>query len=463
LSPFPSAIRGTDSVRRFVPLREQPDERLVALARGGSDEAFSEIVRRYERPLRGYCSRIVDPVRAEDAVQQAFLHALRALRGPDRRELALKAWLHTIARNCAIDLHTGRTTHTFEELDGGALDASPSPPRLAEQREELSQLMTGLRRLPDGQRRALLLRELEGRSYEEIGAEIGRTPSGVRQTIFRARTALREAVAVFGPPVWLRTLWPFGGGASGRSLEALAAAGAAIVAIAGTAGLPASGPALDGLAGGVRPAVVAPAGVAEPSSAEPSSAPTPGGAPVAPARPPRPDAPVSRPPLPGADSPASTGPPPRPLPNPTPGKGTPDGGQTPSVPTSGGGQTPSVPGTQVVSPPPSAGQQGEGQAPPVSGSSSGSSGSGSSGPDSSGSGSSGSGSSGSGSADSSGRSGRRGHSGSGSSGSDSSGSGSDGSGSSGSDSSGSGSDGSGSSGSGSSGSGSDDDSAESER
>jgi RNA polymerase sigma factor (sigma-70 family) len=448
LSPFPSATRGTDPVRRFVPLREQPDERLVALARGGSDDAFAEIVRRYQRPLRGYCSRIVDPGRAEDAVQQAFLHALRALRGPDRRELALKAWLFAIARNCAIDLHTGRTTHTFEELDGGAPDAAPSPPRLVEQREEISQLMTGLQRLPDGQRRALLLRELEGRSYEEIGVEIGRTPSGVRQTIFRARTALREAVAVFAPPLWLRALWP-AGGAPGRSLEAVAAAGAAIVAVAGTAGLPSPGPAPDGLAGGAREAVVAaaPGTVADPPPVEPPSR----GVRPAPARPPRPDTPIWRPPLPGADPPASTGPTPRP----TPVKGTPDGpdgGQTPSVPPPGRGQTPSVPGTQIVQPPPSAGGEGEpgegqtpppgeGQTPPVSGSSgSGSSSSGSSGSGSSGSGSSGSGSDGSG---------RRGSSGSGSGGSDSSGSDSSGSGSDGSGSSGSGSSGSGSSGSGS--------------
>lgn len=237
LSLISPATRGTAKVRRLVPFSEQPDDRLVSMARGGSDEAFAEIVRRFERPLLAYCSRIVDRGRAEDAVQQAFLHALRALRSDNRRKLALRPWLYAIARNCAFDIHTGRGTHAYEELDGAAPDGAPLPSQRVEQREELSKLVTGLRGLPYGQRRALLLRELEGRSYEEIGMEIGRTASGVRQTIFRARTALRQAVAVFSPPVWLRALWPVGG-APGRSFEVFAAVGAAIVVAAGSADLP---------------------------------------------------------------------------------------------------------------------------------------------------------------------------------------------------------------------------------
>ena len=376
MSSFPSASRGTGQVRRLVPLREQPDERLVALARGGSDEAVAEIVRRYEGPLRAHCSRIVDPGRAEDAVQQAFLHALRALRGPDRRELALKAWLHTIARNCAIDLHTRRRVDAFEEFDG-APDGAHSPPRVLEQREELSQLVAGLRRLPDGQRRALLLRELEGRSYEEIGIAIGRTPSGVRQTIFRARTALREAVAVFAAPMWLRALWPFGGASPGRSLEAVAAVGAAIVAVAGTAG-PASPRAVpDGVPHASRVAIIAPAGPGEESlpATPPAAGSWSGG--TAPVRPRRPDTPESRSPLREVEAPLPTSPSPPPRPSPVPGD-DPDGGKTPSAPAQrepGEGQTPPSPAAPVEpgeaqaappNPPPDEGQSppsGDGQTP----------------------------------------------------------------------------------------------------
>ena len=186
-----------------VPLREVSDERLVALTRAGSADAFAEIARRYEPRLRAYCTGMLDPGRAEDAVQQAFLQAFVALRRPAGQEIVLRPWLYTIARNCAFDLLSRRGV--VEEL-GPWLDRVAAPPRLLEQKEELEDLVARLRSLPRGQRRALVLRELEGRSYEEIGAVLGRTPAGIRQTIFRAREALREAAAAVLPAGLLRLL-----------------------------------------------------------------------------------------------------------------------------------------------------------------------------------------------------------------------------------------------------------------
>ena len=178
-------------------LMHQSDDRLVALARSGSERAWSEITRRYGRQLRTYCARFVGVSRAEDAVQQTFLQAFLALRDGAEREIALRAWLYRIAHNCSIDL-LRKGSPDYDQLDL-EYDGVAQPPMLFEQREEVRRLVARMRDLPDAQRQALALRELEGRSYEEISAQLGHSGSGVRQLIFRARTTLRNGVAGFLP------------------------------------------------------------------------------------------------------------------------------------------------------------------------------------------------------------------------------------------------------------------------
>src|SRR3954451_19098383 len=178
-------------------LRQAPDERLVALVRDGSPAAFEEISTRYRRRLHAYCVRLVGPAHAEDVVQQALLRAYLSLRRGDLRHVALRAWLYRIARNCAIDLlRSGPPDH--EQLDL-QFDGVPQPPRLVEQKEEIGTLVSAMRSLPEGQRRPLTLRELEGRSYDEISAELGQTGPRVRQLIFRARERLRAGAAAILP------------------------------------------------------------------------------------------------------------------------------------------------------------------------------------------------------------------------------------------------------------------------
>jgi RNA polymerase sigma factor (sigma-70 family) len=178
-------------------LRHEGDDRLVALTRGGSERAFAEIMRRYQRPLHFYCRQFVGMARAEDAVQQTFMQAFVALRDGERREIALRPWLYRIAHNCSIDLLRKHFDH--DELDPEH-DGMPQPAGVFEQKEELARVVRAIQELPEGQRRALTLRELEGRSYCEISKALGHTDSGVRQLIFRARTALRN-LAGFAFPV----------------------------------------------------------------------------------------------------------------------------------------------------------------------------------------------------------------------------------------------------------------------
>jgi RNA polymerase sigma factor (sigma-70 family) len=405
-------------------LRLQSDERLAKLASLGNQGAFEALVRRYRRELIRSCSRILDGA-AEDAVQQALLKAHQALlrNGPPER---FRPWLHRIAVNAALDqLH--RETDTVPLDDG--FDGVERPDDAYERREQVRSTVGAISELPYNQRRALILRELEGKSHEEIAHELGLSPGAARQLIYRARNSVRSAASALTPPALLLRLLGQGAAESARPVAEVAAGGAAggfaakaaltAVVAGGLAGGAAVGP-LDRSHGGGQP------------DREQAAAPQPGSGALESMR--------------SGSGGGTSGPGGGGGDNSGPGGGEESGS---SGPGSGGGGSDSGPGGGGSGDGGDSSDEGSGDFEDSGGSSgeggdelelsNSGSGSGSSGSGSSGSGSSGSGSSGSGS------------SGSGSSGSGSSGSGS---GSSGSGSSGSGSSGSGSSGSGSSGSGS---------
>ena len=178
-------------------LRTQSDSRLVDLVRAGNDRAFEAIVLRYHRPLLRHCRRLLPAGRAEDAVQQALLRALEAMRADDR-ELQLGPWLHRIAHNTAIDSLRRMDSH-WEELDE-RMDGVEPTHAAAERRARFNSVMTNMGELPERQRRALVLRELEGRSYDEIATTLGVTGDGVRQLLNRARNTMRAAASALVPP-----------------------------------------------------------------------------------------------------------------------------------------------------------------------------------------------------------------------------------------------------------------------
>jgi RNA polymerase sigma factor (sigma-70 family) len=414
-------------------LGTQSDERLVDLMRAGSEPAFEAIVSRYRGPLIRYCSALLGRERAEDAVQQTFVNAYEAMRGDDR-PLRLKPWLYRIAHNVA---HNALRSGALRDRPLDELPAEAERPELVlERRDRLRAVLASVQALPERQRDAIVLRELEGRSYEEIEAALGAGGGAVRQLLNRARTTLRTAATAV-TPVGLLLRLP-GSGAAGESVtarvaELTGAAGAGTIA----AKVAATALVTGAVAGG---AAVAPLGDSdgkpprERPAAERGSVPSPIG--------PAAVAPASQGLAGGGsgDEVAGSGREGRQGDSSGPGSGDEDRGDGDSGDNSGPGSDSSGPGS---------GSSGSGS----SGSDSDSSGPSGSGSDSSGSGfdSSGSGSGSSGSASSGSGSGSG--LGSGSSGSDGSGSGSGSSGSAfsgtglGSDSSDSGSSGSGSSGS----------------
>lgn len=161
-------------------------------ARRGDRRAFEQIYRRFHQELYRYCLAILrDREDAADALQATMAAALRALPG-ERREVALRPWLYRVAHNESISLLRSRTPAAPGELAEDAEPAEASAEAQHTGRERLRRLVADLRALPDRQCAAIVMRELSDLPYGEIGAALSCSEAAARQTVFEARTALRE-------------------------------------------------------------------------------------------------------------------------------------------------------------------------------------------------------------------------------------------------------------------------------
>jgi RNA polymerase sigma-70 factor (ECF subfamily) len=173
------------------------DQALVAAARQGSDAAISAIVRRYEPQLLAYARHVLGGRHhdAEECVQDAFLRGFRALRGGDQ-EIALRPWLHAIVRNRCLDqLRKPTRTTDLHSHEAVLHDLGPGPASAIYNRERFAQVLDGLETLPDRQRRALVMHELEDRSHSQIGRVLGVTTGASKALVCRARQGVAQAVS----------------------------------------------------------------------------------------------------------------------------------------------------------------------------------------------------------------------------------------------------------------------------
>ncbi|MDX6342996.1 MAG: hypothetical protein QOH87_3134, partial [Trebonia sp.] len=174
-------------------LRLRSDEQLVALFRAGHDEAFRVIHDRYRQRLFAYARQML-PGRqdAEDALQDVFVRAFANLRSSNR-ELALRAWLYRVAHNRCVD-ELRRPSPPPPEAMQFICSPIQDPIAQADQRESLRRLVADVRRLPEQQRSALLMRELEGMSYADLATALGVSVPAVKSLLVRARMALALAM-----------------------------------------------------------------------------------------------------------------------------------------------------------------------------------------------------------------------------------------------------------------------------
>src|SRR5215207_8140347 len=175
-------------------LRLRSDEQLVALFRAGNDDAFSVIHDRYRQRLFSYSRQMLGGSRqdAEDALQDVFLRAYSSLRQNDR-PLSLRAWLYRVAHNRCID-HLRRPAPPAVDLFDTSRKPLHDPIEEAVRREDLRQLVADVRRLPEQQRSALLMREIDGLSYAELAEVLGVSLQAVKSLLVRARIGLVEAI-----------------------------------------------------------------------------------------------------------------------------------------------------------------------------------------------------------------------------------------------------------------------------
>ena len=162
-------------------------------ARAGRLEAFEMLVRRHEGVAYRVALRMLGPDAAEDATQDAFLRAFHRL-GDFRGEGSFRAWLLQIVRNTALNAIEARRTEPYEAIEE-LLEANPAAPSRTpvdqlEGRERRERLEAKVRLLPPVHRAVLVLRDIEGLSYEEV-ATATETPLGsVKGRLHRARSEL---------------------------------------------------------------------------------------------------------------------------------------------------------------------------------------------------------------------------------------------------------------------------------
>ncbi|HYP55455.1 MAG TPA: RNA polymerase sigma factor, partial [Solirubrobacterales bacterium] len=173
-----------------APARLLSDERLVRRATRGDRRAFEEIFRRYHQDLYRFClATVSNPQDAQEALQNTMVKVMRALPG-EQREIKLKPWLFRIARNEAVE--TMRKRRDTVELGADRLAAPSEITDAAGARERLRELFTDLAELPERQRSALVMRELAGLEFSEIGEAFGTSAAVARQTLYEARQSLRQ-------------------------------------------------------------------------------------------------------------------------------------------------------------------------------------------------------------------------------------------------------------------------------
>jgi RNA polymerase sigma factor (sigma-70 family) len=174
-------------------LRLQSDERLIALTRRGQHAAFEALCTRYQSRLLSFCRHMLSSREdAEDVLQEVFAAAFNAVLA-DEREINVRPWLYRIARNRSLNHLRRASAVGVDSMDVHFADHGMSTGDRAIRRESFRELLADVHDLPETQRTALLLREIDALSYEQIAHAMETTVPSVKSLLVRARISLAEA------------------------------------------------------------------------------------------------------------------------------------------------------------------------------------------------------------------------------------------------------------------------------
>ena len=174
-------------------LRLQSDERLVALIRRGNHHAFEALVARYQSRLLAFCRHMLSSREdAEDVLQEVFAAAFNAMLA-DEREINVRPWLYRIARNRSLNHLRRAQAVGMDSMDIHLSEGGLTTADKVHKREEFRLLIADVQDLPETQRTALLLREIDALSYDQIAEAMETTVPSVKSLLVRARVSLAEA------------------------------------------------------------------------------------------------------------------------------------------------------------------------------------------------------------------------------------------------------------------------------
>ncbi|HEY4280573.1 MAG TPA: RNA polymerase sigma factor [Conexibacter sp.] len=174
-------------------MRLQSDERLIALVRRGNHGAFEMLVSRYQARLLSFCRHMLGSREdAEDVLQEVFAAAFNAILADDRA-INARPWLYRIARNRSLNHLRRQQPIGVDSMDVHLSEHGTTTADKVHKREEFRELIADVQELPETQRTALLLREIDALSYEQIAEAMETTIPSVKSLLVRARVSLAEA------------------------------------------------------------------------------------------------------------------------------------------------------------------------------------------------------------------------------------------------------------------------------
>ncbi|MDE0094905.1 MAG: RNA polymerase sigma factor RpoE [Gammaproteobacteria bacterium] len=182
------------------------DSAVVERVRAGDKQAFNLLVARYQYKIQNLVARLIrDPAEQEDVAQEAFIKAYRAI-GNFRGDSTFYTWLYRIAINTAKNHLVGagrkppaRDVDVDDSTMLGQVEGlveMNSPEAILQNDELVNTIRQAIAELPDELREAIMLREFDGLSYEDIADVMGCPIGTVRSRIFRARDAIEQAMGL---------------------------------------------------------------------------------------------------------------------------------------------------------------------------------------------------------------------------------------------------------------------------